>query len=64
VLPTAYTRTHLTRQQQQQVTAFAFSIIVMAEFWRSSSPIFWIVLRPFGRRQPRWREAGSPHCGL
>jgi hypothetical protein len=42
VLPTAYTRTHGTRQQQQRVVAFAFNIVVMADFrplW--SWPIFW-----------------------
>jgi len=40
VLPTAYTRTHLTRQQQQQVTAFAFSMIVIADLLNRAAT-FW-----------------------
>ncbi|HKO17431.1 MAG TPA: hypothetical protein VJU82_00945 [Acidobacteriaceae bacterium] len=38
-MPTAYTRTHMTRQQQQ-VAAFAFSIIGMANPWDRGAT-FW-----------------------
>src|SRR5438270_3785566 len=37
VLPTAYTRTHIHRQQQQVVVAFAFSIVVMADLLAAAS---------------------------
>ena len=51
MLPTAYTRTHMTRQQQQ-VVAFAFSIIDMANFWDRSA-ISWPPASHAGLKQVR-----------